>query len=481
MNSICFWHTDILAEHYGSKTAIVEPKSNYTISYQELDDKVQQAKTLLTAKDKLLLVIVAEPNLSTLVFYLAALQARHTVWFVERTISDNELNDMFELYQVDAIIRDEQIDWCCFESSNEIKQIHADIALLISTSGSTASQKLVKLSYDNLAVNCQSICQFLPITSASTTMTTLPWHYSFGLSVLHSHLAQGAMLVLTDGNLMSREFWQLFKEYQVRCFYGVPYHYQMLLKLGLKRLPFADVDFFAVAGGKLTAEQVEQLAEWCQSHDKQFYLMYGQTEATARISFLAPELVIQKPTSIGQVIPYGKLWLIDEQGNKVNSQYTNGELCYSGPNVMQGYAESRDDLSFVQAPAFLATGDLAYYDREGDFYIAGRLKRFIKIQGHRISLDEVERFICQLLKLDSNSDFVCTGVDDALIVVLVNEIIRGEQGDVLQHIKQIKTQLSQYLSVHSQFIKVAQVNTIPRLSSGKVDYQSVINSQLGDV
>jgi len=211
--------------------------------------------------------------------------------------------------------------------------------------------------------------------------------------------------------------------------------------------------FFAVAGGKLAVEKVTAINNWCLAHGKLFFVMYGQTEATARISILSPEKVSHKPSSVGQALQGGKLWLESVDAD-------NAQLCYSGENVMMGIANGIADLSLPAQVATLTTGDLAYQDEEGDFYIVGRLKRFIKILGQRINLDEVEHFFTE-----QKVTTVCTGRDDLLCCYFVMSTMANEQG-----IEFYKKLLSQFLNIHSSYCLCFMIDKIPYFSSGKINY-----------
>jgi acyl-CoA synthetase (AMP-forming)/AMP-acid ligase II len=238
----------------------------------------------------------------------------------------------------------------------------------------------------------------------------------------------------------------------------------MLLKLNLKRLSLDSLRFFAVAGGKLLPEQVRQINDWCLSKNKLFFVMYGQTEATARISILSPEKVQKKPYSIGQAIEGGELWLsaFESSDGENSNDFSSpiGELCYSGNNVMMGVAKNNAELSLPAQNLTLHTGDLATCDTDGDYQIIGRLKRFIKIVGQRINLDEVELFF-STIKLTA----FCCGSDDSLHCYLLKTSMKDEQSPA-----SCQKLVGQFLNIHTSYCQCFIVDEIPYLSSGKVDY-----------
>jgi long-chain acyl-CoA synthetase len=460
-----FWQTKQLAEKFGNSTALICAHAIDNteacvehISYQQLHHLVQQAKISLLAilvdqksleqqSNKQLVMLVAHQSINSIVYYLAALQLEFVVWWLDKNITADNKQKLIDLYQVNLLVDYGEIT--SLSSNNH--ELHQDLALLITTSGSTGSPNLIKLSYQNLQSNCQAICNTLKLQSTDTVITTLPLHYSFGLSVVNTHLNQGTALVLNEYSLLTRDFWLLFKQCDIRCLYGVPYHYQMLLKLKLNRLSLDSLRFFAVAGGRLLPDQVSEINNWCLDNNKHFFVMYGQTEATARISVLAPEKVASKPYAIGQAIFGGKLWL---EGD---------ELCYSGPNVMMGIAKNISGLSLPVQKQVLHTGDLALCDDDGDYQIIGRLKRFIKIIGQRINLDEVEQFFHE-----RKLTVVCSGQDDLISCYMVKSSVTSEYSpDISQKL------LSQFLNIHSSYCQCILIDKIPYSSSGKINYPAL--------
>lgn len=475
-----FWQTAFLAQHYSTNVALIEGERE--VSYLALHQLVEQRQRELIEKiskdllhRKSLWLVTANPSIAFVVNYLALLSLGQLIWLTESTktkntgstetseilAAKNKLTEWQKRYVINFVIdENNQVKRLDTPEASVEHYIFADLALLLSTSGTTGSGKLVKLSYDNLAANCASICQYLPISGEDKTITTLPFHYSFGLSVLHTHLASGSTIVLTQTSVLSPTFWQLIKQHYINCFYGVPYHFQMLMKLNLARIPAKSFKFFAVAGGKLAPEKVLEMATYCEQENKLLFVMYGQTEATARISFLSPEKALEKPDSIGKVIPHGELQLIDENGAPIANSNQVGELVYQGNNVMLGYAESMADLSQGKATSQLFTGDLAYKDEAGDFFITGRLKRILKIAGLRISLDEVESTIRTW-----GYEAAALGEDDRLVCIV-------EKADI-KTTEMITRKLAQNLGFTAHFIEVNSIETLPRMTTGKLDYATL--------
>jgi acyl-coenzyme A synthetase/AMP-(fatty) acid ligase len=254
--------------------------------------------------------------------------------------------------------------------------IHPDLALLLATSGSTGSPKLVRLSRRNLESNADAIIDYLGIKASDRAITSLPMHYSYGLSVINSHLRAGASVVLTDRSLMDADYWRLIQRHEVTSLTGVPYSYEILLKLRIERLNMPAVKTMTQAGGKLAADKIKLVVEACTKKGIRFFAMYGQTEATARISYLPCELTAEKAGSIGIAIPGGELWVEDARGQRITQPGVTGQLVYRGPNVSLGYAASFRDLATGDTNrGVLKTGDLATFDDHGYFSIVGRLSR----------------------------------------------------------------------------------------------------------
>jgi len=327
------------------------------------------------------------------------------------------------------------------------------------TSGSTGSPLLVRVSYENLIENTRSISQSLDITQQDIPITTLPMNYTYGLSIINSHLLNGCQIVLTEDSILSKGFWDLLNSREVTTFGGVPYTYQMLKRLGFEKMNLPNITKLTQAGGKLEMNLKKYFTEACADKGIQFFVMYGQTEATARMSCLPAEDAIRKAGSIGIPILNGRFYLLDDSGNVISESNKEGELYYEGPNVSMGYANCSSDFSKEdENQGILATGDLAIRDKEGYYYIVGRKKRFIKVFGNRISLDEVEN-VCQKIGYSC----VCTGKDDKLIIFTNRE----------NDLKELRARISSKIGIHQSAIMVKYIVEFPRNDSGKILYSKL--------
>ena len=351
-------------------------------------------------------------------------------------------------------------DYSLWEIKANGTQVNRRLSVLLTTSGSTGSPKLVRLSKENLRSNALSIVEYLHLTADERPVTGLPMYYSFGLSVINSHLLAGATLLLTPASYVEREFWQFANDNGFTSFSGVPYTFEIMKKLKLWKQPMPTLRMLTQAGGKLSNELLQFFIEKYEPQGVKFYLMYGQTEATARMSYLEPEFGITKLGSIGKGIPGGEFSLADDDGRVIETPNEVGELVYSGPNVCLGYAECAADLlKGDENHGVLHTGDLAYRDEDGFYFIAGRKKRFLKLFGNRISLDYVER----LLK-DRLSECVCVGDDSKLIVYTTD--VNYDEEEVIDYI------VGRTKIVRTAF-QVRHIDEIPHSETGKVLYKNL--------
>ena len=331
--------------------------------------------------------------------------------------------------------------------------LYGELSLLLPTSGSTGSPKLVRHSYRNIEANAENVCSLFNLAEEEKAMAILPMHYTMGLSVIASHLLAGATLLLSSRSLLDRGFWSMLKE--ATSFTGVPYSYEILTKMRFTRMDFPNLRVITQGGGKLTEEMWNILAQYAQEKGKQFIATYGQSECTARMAYLPAEMAMTKVCSIGIAEPGGQLSIMDSDGNETFEGEATGEMVYRGENVTLGYATCLEDLTKGdENHGVMHTGDLARRDSDGCYFIVGRLKRFLKIFGLRIGLDEVEN----LIKTEYKVDCYCKGDDEKLIVLTTSEEIAGKLPAFIEE----KTHL------YHQNIEVQVVDTILRNEAGKV-------------
>ena len=337
-----------------------------------------------------------------------------------------------------------------------VHALHDDLALLMTTSGSTGDPKLVRLSLHNLDANARSIAQYLGIGPGERAVQSLPLHYAYGLSVLTSHLAAGAAFVTTRHSFLRPEFWAVAARHGTTSFAGVPYVYETLERLRFDPAKHPTVRTWTQAGGALKPEAVVRLHAKIQAAGGRFVVMYGQTEATARMSWLRPEALPAKAGSIGRAIPGGVLRL-----EPVADDPVHRELVYEGPNVMLGYAHGPADLALGDVlGGVLRTGDLGDQDADGDFFVRGRLSRFAKLYGHRVGLDDLEREAERLFRVP------CAVVEHAGRLVLFCEAPEAptDAGVVLARL----------LGVPPVALRVETIDALPRTAAGKKTYAPLL-------
>lgn len=465
--SMEFWKVN----HSGEAPAAIDVRSGNAWGYAELRDDAARIQAILPRMGrKSLGLLIAQNRYQCLAAYLAALNAGITLILLDATHNPGLLRDFLVAYRPDWIFAVQpELDLAGYRRSasgmpsllvNQEPQemdIHPDLALLLSTSGSTGSPKLVRLSLQNLAANANSISQYLQLTPQERPITSLPMSYSYGLSVINSHLYVGATIVFTEDGVLRREFWDAVDRYDCTSLAGVPYTYQMLLRTGLLNEKGASLKVLTQAGGRLEERYIQQMHDLARARGWKFFVMYGQTEATARISYVPFEQLGGKLGSVGIAIPDGLL-SVDEN---------TGELIYCGPNVMLGYAERREDLAKGdELHGVLRTGDLARQDGDGYFYITGRLKRFLKMFGKRVNLDDVEKILSRRLDLV----VACYGRDDLLMAAVEN----------VANTETIHAVICETFDLPRPAVKVLALREMPRTPNGKLDYKRLAEPGLED-
>jgi long-chain acyl-CoA synthetase len=441
-------------QHHVQRDAIITNKSKLTYTeLQELADNYD-----FQSSNKELIVLLGDHEVEIVAAYVSALQARHAVMLLSPTMNSDLLAQIVENYQprwIVAFNEDRKVNFHGYCQNDKVlereeqtkMEIYGELAVLLSTSGTTGSHKFVRLSYHNLQANAEAIAQYLELCQDERAILNLPLSYSYGLSILNSHLQVGAAVLLTGESVITKSFWNFVQEQQATSLPGVPFTYQLLQRVGFMGMNLPYLSTLTQAGGRLDQRLVQLFGEYARDNDKRFYVMYGQTEAAPRISYVPSEKLLEKPSAIGIAVPGGKLEL-DPDSN---------ELIYYGDNVMLGYAESLDDLAKGDVcNGVLHTGDVAVVDEDGFFTITGRMKRFIKLFGLRINLDEVERKLEALLQ----QPIACVGNDDRLIIATESESL----------VTEIKRHIHELYKLHATAYRVKVLEQIPRMANGKTNY-----------
>lgn len=342
----------------------------------------------------------------------------------------------------------------------ETYPLYSELSLLLTTSGSTGSPKLVRHSYRNLEAQARNISAFFELDETERPMLDLPINYTYGLSILNSHLYSGATILLTSMTVLSPQYWKFFKQEEATSFTNVPYAYEILKKLRFFKMELPSLKTLSQGGGKLSEELHHEFAEYAQQTGRRFIVTYGQTEGSARMAYLPSEYALEKCGSIGRAIPNGRLYLVDEMGNEITAPGLIGEMVYQGPNVTLGYAQSGEDLILGdERQGVLYTGDMVKIDEDGFFYIVGRKKRFLKLCGYRVGLDECENII----KSAFDVECACVGNDECMHIYVTTE---------LDHDK-IKHYIAGKTNINSSAFKIHYIDILPRNEAGKILYSKL--------
>lgn len=436
--------------------------SGRSVTYGEISEFSAEFARYLPQRS--LIFLLSENCIGSLLGYTAALCNRIVPLVLSAATEEGLYNHLYELYQPEylwmpqAKAEGKEIifsawDYCLVKTGNPLVPLYDDLSLLLPTSGSTGSPKLVRHSYRNIEANADNVRRLFRLDGTEKAMAILPMHYTMGLSVIASHLLAGATLLLSGRSLLDKGFWATLKE--ATSFTGVPYSYEILTKMRFTRMDLPNLKVITQGGGKLTEAMWNTLAQYANEKGKQFIATYGQSECTARMAYLPAELATEKVCSIGIAEPGGQLSIVDDNGNETFEGEAQGEMVYRGENVTLGYATCREDLlKGDENHGVMHTGDLARRDADGCYFIIGRLKRFLKIYGLRIGLDEVERMI----KAEYNTDCYCKGNDEKLIVLVIDPKLQ----DVLPEYIEEKTHL------FHQKVEVQVVKEILRNEAGKV-------------
>lgn len=459
-------------EKFGAQTAFVD-ESGIMLTYSQLSDETKKIERAV--QERCLVFSLCKNNVGSALGYTAFLNGGIVPVLLNAQMEIEMLRSLLDKY-CPAFLWVPKDHENLFDNYNAVYEaydyvllkthyqkqylLYEQLGLLLTTSGSTGSPKFVRQSYCNILENAKSIVEYLQLDNTERPITTLPMNYTYGLSIINSHLLVGAQILMTEKSLMQKEFWQFFKQQEATSFGGVPYTYEILDKLRFTRMELPSLRTMTQAGGKLNPNLHQKFAEYAHESGKRFIVMYGQCEATARMGYLPAEKSVEKKGSMGIAIPGGTFKLIDEEGKEINSPNCPGELVYTGKNVTLGYAECGDDLkNGDERNGVLQTGDIAQFDADGYYYIVGRKKRFLKIYGNRVNLDEMDRMI----KDQFETECASTGIDDHMYIFLTDDSLADKVRDFA--IKKTK--------LNPAAFKIVVIDKIPQNDSGKVLYKEL--------
>lgn len=458
-------------EKKATNAIALKDDQNHVLTYGALVSKIEDSSSLLPERS---LVFVLSDNTTQVVSFLTACLENKWVPLLLNKDLDLELFENYiSTFKPNAIFHSSTT----IESNYSIKrnhewgdykiavldeskyQIFNKLSFLLPTSGSTGSPKLVRHSYENLSFSAKSVSEFFKLSTNDIGLAALPAYYTMGFSVITSHLQSGAQVRLTNYSLTEKGFWEILKNEDITTITGVPYTFDVLFRMRFERVKMTALRIITQGGGKLYNNLWESLVQYAQKNEIEFIPTYGQTEGTARMSYLASKYTQDKKGSIGKPIPNGNFEIWDENGQLLKEIEAEGELIYRGNNVTLGYAEKLSDLEKGdERGGVLQTGDIVKRDSDGFYYIIGRKKRFLKIFSLRISLDEIE----VMLRNTFGIDCYASGTDSLLQIYITEENRENE----------IKYWLSKKIDLFHQTIEIKYLKEIPRNASGKVIFEN---------
>ena len=447
-----------------------------TYLYSDLDK--MQKKFASYIKKRALICIFADNDIGSLVVYISSLLNRFVPILLSNKIIKAYGDFIVKEYHPEYIyMSSEQYesskDWLNgyeekilfldyvllqYKWQNKIN-FHKDLACLLPTSGSTGKPKLVRLSYKNILTNTVSICDYMKITKNDRVITSLPISYTYGLSMVNILLFSGGSIFLTKESVVNSSFWKHMKEYNITILAGVPYTFECMKKFNVSVSELKRLRLMTQAGGKLSVELHKYWGKCAQQVEKRFFVMYGQTEATARIAYLPYEDCLRKIGSVGIAVSGCEIIIADENGKEILEPSKEGEIVCKGEHVSLGYAEKISDLMLGDINrGWLHTKDIGYFDEEGYLYITGRRSRFAKIYGRRIDLTYIE---ITAEKIYGKETDVLS--DDSNIYIYIDKELEMKDIKLLEKITGIE---------RGTFI-VRSREDLPRKYNGKIDYKEI--------
>lgn len=339
----------------------------------------------------------------------------------------------------------------------------SDLAAIMFTSGSTGKPRGVMVTHGNIISNTRSIIECLHLTEDDSILTVLPFHYCFGTSLLHTHLAVGGKLVLDNRFMYTEAFLQHLRSSRCTGFAGVPSHYQILLRRSsIHKMKFPCLRYVQQAGGHMAPAFIRELRQALP--DSKIFVMYGQTEATARLSCVPPEMLESKMGSIGRAIPRVKLTVVNAQGDDVGTGEL-GEIVAEGPNIAIGYWGEPEETSVSFRNGKLHTGDLATVDEDGFISIVDRARDFVKIGGKRTSCRGLEELMLEFTGL---LEVAVVGVADSISGEALRAFVVPRDRNDDSFLQDFRAFCAKRLPFQHLPKEIIQLNALPKNSAGKV-------------
>ena len=466
------WFWERLQEHR-DRVAIIDAQARTVITYRQLEDLSRAGANQLKGTRKRLACLAIRNDIAGILCYLSLLRSRHAIYLCGSQVAITLNSDFIDRYRPDLILgrprehpaviglggqrNDDPVGYRGVseflghgvlerQNENPTENIYPELALLLPTSGSTGSSKTVQISYENLAANAWQIAGALEVEPTERIVLSLPLHYAYGLSVLHSALSVGASLVIGKRTILEPGFWEICRTTEVTTLPTVPAMLKSMQSIGMHKVHLSSLRKITVSGAAIDNTTRSWLFSQILPRQVQVYSMYGMTEATARIAVLPADEFPTRSASVGRVVCHGNLQILP-----------SGEIVYRGPNVMLGYANDRSDLERGDLMGgVLNTGDLGSLDEASTLYLTGRLTRICKLLGARIDLTDMERQLADLGEVAVVSD------DEVIRIFHTNE----DESEV----DALATQLAERWRIPRAALILKRVSTIPHTDSGKIRY-----------
>ncbi|MBT2990451.1 MAG: acyl--CoA ligase [Candidatus Thiodiazotropha sp. (ex Ctena orbiculata)] len=362
--------------------------------------------------------------------------------------------------------KDRRVAWQevleCDASGPQIELRQTDLASIIYTSGTTGHPKGVTLSHGNLYANIESILAYLELSAGDSILNVLPFYYSYGNSILHTHLTIGAALILENSLLYPHRVMEKMAAEAVSGFSGVPSTFALLLsRVNLEDYDLSKLRYITQAGGAMAPALADRLAT-ALPHTELF-IMYGQTEASARLTYLPPSMLDKKRGSIGKAIANTTIEVRNKAG-EIAAPGETGEICAHGDNIMQGYWKDEEKTDQVLKDGWLYTGDLAHTDSDGYLYIDGRSSDMIKSGANRISPKEIEEVIQEIADVQ---EVAVVGSPDELLGEVIKAYVVPKKGSDLKQMT-IQHHCKNNLAIYKIPKSIEFIEELPKTASGKI-------------
>lgn len=441
-----------------------------SLRYGDILELSKEIKEIIPERS--LLFILTQNNVGGIAWIIASLLSGNVPLILNAHTEPSLLSNLIQTYKPNYILQPEEeilpkpilkkYGYSLINREKPVPELNPALSHLLPTSGSTGSPKLVRHKYENIEAAALNISTLFSLTEKDRPLMVLPLYYTMGLSMVFSHLKVGATILITDRKMTDTLFWKFIKEKEATSFTGVPFSYEILDKMRFYRMNLPHLTLLTQGGGKMPEELNRKFVDYCLETGKRWIATYGQSEGTARMAWLPEEFALSKMGSIGIAVPNGELSLRDESGNELIESPAMGEMCYKGKNVTMGYAIKEEDLALGdERNGFLATGDIALRDKDGFYFIKGRMGRFLKLYGNRIGLDECEH----ILKSKISCECACAGNDEKLIVYLTDMREKEMAIDTLIHA----------LRMPANVIEIRIIDTLPKNEAGKILYSKLEN------